>query len=340
LDIFVRVNSGGTKLTAGDLMFAAMKEGWDDIEERIEQTVDLLNGGRLALDKNFPLKCLLLSEGEGAEIATEKFLGENGEALLKRMDAHWDRSEQAFQELRDFMELSLRLSSDKVVRSYNALVVIFDFIYHNPQPAEIERQRLAAYYYKAQLFGWFGSQTDSVLNSLHSIVGKPRGGRFPLEEIKDYFSSSRGLATELSRSHLDENRLKSIILNIVYIDRFGASPFNVAFRGNEPHVDHIYPQYMLRSRLSKGSAEINQIGNLRLFGATDNIRKRAELPASYFVRLQAHGVPVEKHLLVPEFGRNPDRLSFDSETFDRFCAARREEIWESLRRVVDPEIMG
>jgi NAD(P)-dependent dehydrogenase (short-subunit alcohol dehydrogenase family) len=28
LDIFVRVNSGGTKLDASDLMFAAMKEGW------------------------------------------------------------------------------------------------------------------------------------------------------------------------------------------------------------------------------------------------------------------------------------------------------------------------
>jgi hypothetical protein len=33
LDIFVRVNSGGTKLDAGNLMFAAMKEGWDEIEE-------------------------------------------------------------------------------------------------------------------------------------------------------------------------------------------------------------------------------------------------------------------------------------------------------------------
>lgn len=42
LQIFVRVNSGGTKLTTGDLMFAAMKEGWDDIEQRVEQTVDLL----------------------------------------------------------------------------------------------------------------------------------------------------------------------------------------------------------------------------------------------------------------------------------------------------------
>jgi hypothetical protein len=36
LDIFVRVNSGGTKLDASDLMFAVMKEGWSDVEENIE----------------------------------------------------------------------------------------------------------------------------------------------------------------------------------------------------------------------------------------------------------------------------------------------------------------
>jgi uncharacterized protein with ParB-like and HNH nuclease domain len=41
LDIFVRVNSGGTKLTASDLMFAALKEGWEDIEENTEQTVEI-----------------------------------------------------------------------------------------------------------------------------------------------------------------------------------------------------------------------------------------------------------------------------------------------------------
>ena len=59
LDIFVRVNSGGTKLDASDLMFAAMKEGWSEIEEVIEETTELLNGTNLEFDKTFPLKCLL-----------------------------------------------------------------------------------------------------------------------------------------------------------------------------------------------------------------------------------------------------------------------------------------
>src|SRR2546425_8810592 len=102
-------------------------------------------------------------------------------------------------------------------------------------------------------------------------------------------------------------------------------------------MDHIYPQYMLRSRLGLGSREINDIGNLRFFGATDNIRKRAELPASYFSRLREQGVPIERHLLIDGFSTNPASLIFDRETYDRFRAERRNAIWRSLKRIIDPE---
>lgn len=340
LEIFVRVNSGGTKLTAGDLMFAAMKEGWDDIEERVEQTVDLLNGGRLSIDGDFVLKALLLAHGEGAEVQTEKFFGVRGEALLAKMEGDWDRSEQAFKELRDFMVQHLRLSSNRLIRSYNALIPLFDFLFHNPKPTEGARAAMSAYYHKAQLFGWFSSQTDATLNVLHGIVGRTTNGQFPTSEVKAYFKTSRGAQTELSAGHLTDTRLRPLLLNIVYYDKWGSSPFDVAFKGNEPHVDHIYPQHMLRSRLGCTSYEVNDIGNLRFFGATDNIRKRAELPASYFSRLKEQGVPIDRHLLVEEFTADPATLAFDKQTFDRFRSLRRDAIWLSLRRVVDPEEQG
>jgi hypothetical protein len=340
LEIFVRVNSGGTKLTAGDLMFAAMKEGWDDIEERVEQTVDLLNGGRLSIDGDFVLKALLLAHGEGAEVQTEKFYGARGETLLARMEADWDRSEQAFKELRDFMVQHLRLSSDRLIRSYNALIPLFDFLFHNPKPSEGTKIAMGAYYHKAQIFGWYSSQTDATLNVLHGTVGKPLSGSFPIAAIKAYFKNSRGAPTELFLDNLSDTRLRPLLLNVVYFDRWGASPFDVAFKGNEPHVDHIYPQYMLRSRLGCSTAEINDIGNLRFFGATDNIRKRAELPDSYFSRLKAQGVPIERHLLVDQFASDPSKLAFDKPTFDQFRSLRRDAIWASLARVVDPEVAG
>lgn len=339
LDIFVRVNSGGTKLTTGDLMFAAMKEGWDDIEQRVEQTVDLLNGGRLNIDSDFVLKCLLLAQNEGAEVQTEKFFGQKGESLLKRIEETWDQAERAFQQLRDFIVHTLRVESDRLVRSYNSLIPLFDFLFHNKQPDEATRALMAGYYNKAQLFGWYSRQTNAVLNALHGTIGKDTGGVFPLDAIKSYFKN-RGSSVELQSSYLNDKNLRSIILNMVYCEQWGTSAFNVAFKGNEPHVDHIDPQYMLRSKLGCGTSEINDIGNLRFVGATDNIRKRAELPESYFARLKKAGIPIEKHLLVTRYADNPSELKFERPIFDAFCSERRIEIWRSAKNIVDPEISG
>ena len=335
LEIFVRVNSGGTKLTAGDLMFAAMKEGWEDVETRIEQTLDLLNGGRLAIESDFVLKALSLAHGEGAEITTVKFEGAGGAGLLSRMEAQWDQAEQAFRELRDFMVQSLRLQTDRVVRSYNALIPLFVHLFHHPKPDEFSRVQMTAYFHKAQLFGWFSSQTDATLNVLVGRLLKSTASAFPLDEIKQYFRNSRGARVELADADLWDARLRPLLLNIVYSRAWGESPFDVSFKGNEPHVDHIYPQYVLRSRLEFGNREINDIGNLRFVGATDNIRKRAELPASYFARLKRSGVSIEKHLLVLYFAADPTSLAFDADTYNRFRAMRRDEIWRLLRTVVD-----
>src|SRR5437879_1981795 len=134
-------------------------------------------GGRLQFESNFPLKCLLVAHGEGAEVnEVPKFTGSRGEALLQRLAAEWNRAETAFQEVRDFIEHDLRLFSDKLVRTYNAFVPLFDHLYHNPKPREGSRARMRAYYYKTQLFNWFGASGDTTINALHQIVGKPCAG--------------------------------------------------------------------------------------------------------------------------------------------------------------------
>lgn len=336
LDIFVRVNSGGTKLSASDLMFAALKEGWEDIEENTEQAVDMLNlGGRLQFEANFPLKCLLVAHGEGAEVTdVSKFTGARGETLLTRMRADWDRGEQAFQELRDYIEHELRLFSDRVVRTYNAFVPLFDYLYHNPKPNEGSRTRMRAYFHKAQLFNWFGASGDTTINAVHQIVGRKSADGFPLKAVVDHFGS-RGYQTELQDSQLSDSRLRAMLLSIVYVDRWGTSPFNVRFKGNEPHIDHIYPQHMLRTKLLQTPAQVNDIGNLRYVGATDNIRKRGQLPADYFVRLKSDGVDVGKHLLVDAYATDPNLLAFDEEHFSAFRQTRRGEIAKTLKRIVD-----
>lgn len=339
LDIFVRVNSGGTKLDASDLMFAAMKEGWDEIEEAIEETTELLNSTNIGFDKTFPLKCLLVVHGRGAEASAEKFTGADGNRLLNDMKTGWDRAEAAFRELRDFLKSDLKIYADKVVRSHNSFIPLFDYLYFNPKPNERNKALMRGYYYKAQLFGWYSQGTDTVINGLHSVVGLPCPAGFPMTDVKGYFMG-RGYPTDLQKVHLEQTRLRFLLLNLVYVDQMGGSPFDVKSKGNEPHVDHIYPRHALSTRLGLGSGEINTLGNYRFVGATDNIRKRAELPASYFGRLKAAGIPIEKHLLLDEFAADTDKLAFDESTYRSFRDRRVQRIWEICGRTVNPELVA
>jgi hypothetical protein len=336
LDIFVRVNSGGTKLDASDLMFAVMKEGWSDVEQNIESMTEILNGTNLQFDKSFPLKCLLVVHGRGAEANPDKFSGGAGDSLLTDIEADWNKAESAFMELRDFIQNELQLYAGKVIRTYNSFIPLFDYLYNNPKPDESSRRLMRAYHYKAQLLGWYSRSTDTLINSLHTIVGKTVSEGFPLNEIKDHVLKVRKTDVDLQRAHLSQNRLRSILLNLLYVEKMGKTPFNVKFKGNEPHVDHIYPQSPLRRKLSLSSAEINDIGNFRFLGASDNLRKRAELPASYFGRLKASGIDIQKHLLVSEFAENPSKLLFDAPTYATFCSRRHDEIWNVVNHVANP----
>jgi hypothetical protein len=335
-DIFVRVNSGGTKLDAADLMFAVMKEAWEPIEELVEQTVSLLNESKLHFDKNFILKCMVTALSGDAKVDVDKFQDEGEGSLLKSIEINWPQIEVTFKALRDFIVNDLKIYGDRVIRSYGCFVPLFDFLYHNPNQDNLSIQKMRAYFYKSQLFNWYRAQTDNVINGIHKFVGKNGQKCFPLAEVCGYFSDRRSV-TSLTIDHLNENRLRFILLNLIYVEKFGNNPFDVRYSGNEPQIDHIYPKSKLYSVFNLGIQEVNHIGNYRFVGANDNLRKRAELPIPYFERLQASGIDLSKHLLLPEYAETPENLKFDLETYRNFRDARLAEIFRIANKVVNLE---
>jgi hypothetical protein len=147
----------------------------------------------------------------------------------------------------------------------------------------------------------------------------------------------RGSHTELKKSQLTEMRLRFILLNLVYVDQMGGSAFNIKYKGNEPHVDHIYPRHATANKLGLWSSEVNHLGNYRFVGATDNIRKRGELPDSYFARLRKSGVDIGKHLLLEDVSSDPSKLKFDPQTSRDFRDRRLDAIWQIAGATVNPE---
>ncbi|MBE7497137.1 MAG: DUF262 domain-containing protein [Verrucomicrobiaceae bacterium] len=331
LNIFVRVNSGGTKLSPADLMFAAMKTDFTDVEENIEDTVEMLSSTQLPFERDFVLKCLLTALNRGAGVDVHRL---RSPEFITELRTKWAAAEAAFEQLTDFLVQDLRVISPRIISSFNSLVPLFDYLFHHPKPGPTDRARMKAYFYRAQILGWFGSSTDSVINRMHLFVAKGEGHAFPLRDISSSFGWDEN-QTIISDERLQTPKLRPLFLNLVYVEKFGASPFQVRYKDNEPQIDHIFPQSPLRTKLSLRSAEINHLGNLRFIGARDNLRKRAELPSTYFKRLKLEGVPIEKHLLAEEFITNPDRLQFDLPTYGRFLTARFAIIKQSVQSVVN-----
>jgi hypothetical protein len=94
----------------------------------------------------------------------------------------------------------------------------------------------------------------------------------------------------------------------------------------------------LRTKLDLISSDINHLGNFRFVGATDNIRKRSEMPASYFARLKCAGVDIEKHLLLKSFADDPSKLKFDVGEYETFRDKRFDRIWKIVSAAVNPEV--
>jgi hypothetical protein len=336
-DIFVRVNSGGTKLDAADLMFAVMKENWEPIEELVEQTVALLNETKLNFDKNFVLKCIVTTLTGDARVDVDKFSGEGSDQLLNSIETNWNDFEKTFQSLRDFVVNDLKLYGDKIIRSYNSLVPLFDYLYHNHGPDSLTIQRMRGYFFKSQLFNWYRAQTDVVINGLHKFTGHQCDNGFPLEEIVSYFSERKSI-TVLTSDHLRESRLRFIVLNILYVEKFGNNPFDVRYMGNEPQIDHIFPKSMLYRKFELPTSDVNHLGNYRFVGAYDNLRKRAEMPDVYFHRLKQSGIDISKHLLLSDYSDHPELLTFDRENYFKFRDQRVDAIFRVVSKVVNPEV--
>lgn len=334
LEVFVRVNNGGTKLDGSDLMFAAMKGLSDEIEERVEEIASQLCIGDLAFDKGWVLKAIVVALTGNATLGPRLFVGTSGDGLMKRVEDEWQQIEAAFQQLHDMIQNDIRVTTDRLVRSYVALIPVLDYLYHHPGPVPAQRQRIIGYFHKAQLFNWFGASTDRLLAGIHGKIVASRGV-FPLEEIKSFFGGYRR-DVELTADNVGGSQIRAMVLNLVYREKFDASLFESHFAGNAPHIDHIYPRARLKPLGLKGE-EINHLGNFRFVGAKDNIRKRAEHPNSHFARMKKDHVPIEKHLLVEPWASDPSQMTLDAATYGKFRDARFDAILAIAQRIVNPE---
>jgi hypothetical protein len=275
LEVFERVNSGGTPLSKSELLFSTLTLKLPDMEARFTRIVDELNdGGRHDFNTDFVIKTAFVIFGKKAKYDFNKL---NDDALLQRLAADFDLLEEVVTSLRVWLDGSALVKSGRFLRSKLALIPIIDYLMMNRRrfgPAEgAESLNMRQYLYMAFFSRLFSRAPDSVLDQLHDILvaeqaAKP--GVFPIEELGAFM----GRREKKGGYQFRDEYLGDLDLVLNIID--GGVLEIPRKRGWSLERDHIFPQNELRLRSIV--EDVHDAGNFRLLGKFRNISKSDTMP--------------------------------------------------------------
>jgi hypothetical protein len=337
LNIFIRLNAGGTVLSYSDLLLSIAVAQWKQIDARaaIHTLVDELNrtGTGFALTKDFVLKAgLMLADIASVGFKVENFTASN----MEKLEANWPKIRTA---LRRTVELVASFGlNGQTLRADSALLPIAYYLYrrdfHDNYVTHSEhatdREAIRGWLIRSLLkaSGIWGSGLDTLLTALRETIRTNGAGCFPVDAVRQLMTQ-RGKSLTFEAAEIDD------LLHIEYGDKRLFALLSLLFSfvdlRNKFHIDHIYPiSRFTQARLSKigfGKEDAerlerhaNELPNLQLLQGEFNNEKRAAMPAEWLAKHMADPVARSQYCSNHLLGNLPP----DLHGFDSFYAARRD----------------
>ncbi|MSR76598.1 MAG: DUF262 domain-containing protein [Candidatus Ryanbacteria bacterium] len=285
LDIFVRTNSGGTKLTYSDLLFSTIKLRWREARENFASILKDMNGEDFDFDTDFILKTCFVFFAETQKDVKYSRKNVDDEIKIHQIIDNWEKIIDSLRIARDLLNRA-RINHSKLLSSNNALIPIAYFIYKYDFKSfgdsnqnkiispEVENE-LRNFLLASLLTGLFGGQADTILFSIKQEIDNQTEEVFPLKEIKSSLIK-KNKSLDITEEFLDNVRYQGknsyLILNLLYPN----IELRTVSKTNVPEQDHLFSKDELRSSLHT-LEEINSIYNIRYVTSTSN-KKKSNIP--------------------------------------------------------------
>ena len=346
LNIFIRVNSGGTTLSYSDLLLSIATAQWKDVEARevIHGLVGELNetGYGFNFSKDLVLKAgLVLVDTPSIAFRVTNFNA-----------ANMDKLEMSWSSISHALRLAVRLISnfgfsERTLTAYSVVIPIAYYLHQRGATESYltsglemdDRERVRSWAVRSLLKpGVWGSGLDQLLFSLRNTVRDHGKTAFPSAELESTMS-------RLGKSLRFEDDEVEDYLSLSYNDKRVFPLLSLLYPGmnfkNEFHIDHVFPKSLLSKRhlTSAGFPEAdidshivraNQLPNLQLLEGPVNVAKQDKLPvkwmSGHLPELQARQAYQTRH----ELWDLPETI----DGFMEFYSARQAKIGERLRAVL------
>jgi hypothetical protein len=332
VEIFIRANSGGTKLGKSDLLFALLAATWEGANDGMEHLLFELNRHGFAFTRDFVLKTCLTLLGHGARYEVQKF---RAPGVREEIESKWDEIAKSISDVLDFVRGKTFIKCDKALPSYLVLIPLIYVRYRHPQSWAMAEGR-DSYLLRSSLTGAFSGTPDQLIDDLVKEI--ERIGGFNLNEMFGVIRS-KNRSLELTEERFWNMGYGSDHIHLLFNIWYREFNYTPAYENNLPQIDHIFPQSLLRkvkttnpntgrmNLMRYHDAERNQLANCMLLTQAENgaAGKSDTPPDQWFVGHRAESAYLNLHL-IPE-----DPQLWKLERFDDFITERKKLIAERFK---------
>jgi len=344
LDIFVRANGGGTKLSKSDLLLSMITLKWGEINARKEifGFVDRINKEltrRNNFSKDFIMKTCLVVTNLPVAYKVRNFNNQN----LQKIRVKWDDIKSAIERAVNLVNF-FGIDRDNLT-SANALIPLIYYLSQRPKltlrgstPFEARNRGHVRKWVVATLLNRvFGGSSDNILHDSRAVLREFNGNEtdFPADGINEVVKRSG------RRAYFDDDAVDDV-LQLEYGGKLTFLALTQIYEDNgretmNYHQDHIFPKNLFeRNKLKaagfdedkilryRNNKPWNKLGNLELLLAQENQEKQGKLVDKW---LATRDDGFKARHLIPD---DPDLWTLDR--FDDFIKAREKLIAARLKQ--------
>lgn len=319
VDIFNRVNSGGTKLSKGDLALAKICAEWPEARAAMKAKLQEWKEAGYSFNLDWLLRSVnTVLTGEAKFQYLHDKSAEEVQDGLTRAIKHIDKS-------LNLISGRLGIDHDRVFFGRFGVPVMVRYMdQHKGALSEKERDKLLFWFAQAGMWGRFSGSTESFIDQdLAALEGEEGGLDKLLEQLRLWHGGLR-----VEPGHFTGWSLGARFYPVLYLlTRMGQArdwgtglPLKASLLGkmSSLEVHHIFPKAQLK-KLDYGRVEINALANFCFLTKDTNLDIRDRLPEVYFEEVEKNHPGALASQWIPM-----DKKLWKVKNFRDFLEARKE----------------
>ncbi|MFP6223791.1 DUF262 domain-containing protein [Helicobacter pylori] len=328
LNIFIRVNSGGVKLSYSVLLMSILTASFSsDIREKMNELVDTLkNKGFSNMGQDQVLKTCLLLIGKDTTFELKNFNKKN----IKEIEENWEKITESIYNAAKLLET---FGYAGYLGSAYILSSLAYFYFLNPKMDKNDEEQALKFVRNAQITSYFTPSTDTKLNNIANSMKDAQ----TFEAFNHNLAKHQTSPLKITNDAIEEMMCSSShdrvfpILQILYP--------NLNYKTTTFHIDHIYPKSKFNEKNKKLNKDFykwgNYLFNLQLLEGAENQAKKDKDPEVWLKEEDK-----DNQQAIEEYKRKnyiDPTLKLEWENIKEFRETREEAIIKTLKEVLLPK---